>query len=153
MNAKPPRGPLLPPVYLVADIALMAALHWYLPLVQLIEGPVRIAGALLMLLSVGFGFWAVRLFRKADTGVVPFTPVKALVDSGPFRLTRNPMYFAMTGVLVGTAVLLGSLSPWLVIPVFVALIQWRFIYAEEAMLEEACGQSYLDYKAKVRRWL
>ena len=131
----------------------MALLHFYLPVMQLVAGPYRYVGAALMLLSVALGFWAVWLFRKADTGVVPFTPVKALVSHGPYRFTRNPMYLGMVGVLLGTAVLLGSLAPLVAIPLFIALIEWRFILAEEAMLVATFGEAYAEYKARVRRWL
>jgi len=149
----PPRGPLVPPVYLVAALALMALLHFFVPVAILLSEPYRYAGAALIALSLGFGFWAVYLFRKADTGVVPFTPVKALVAHGPYRFTRNPMYLAMAGLLLGTGVLFGSLAPLIVIPVFIALIEWRFILAEEAMLAAELGEAYLEYKARVRRWL
>ena len=152
MTPEPPRGPLIPPVYFVAALAIMALLHYFLPVMTLWAAPWRYTGALLMLLSAGLGFWAVWLFRKADTGVVPFTPVKALVSHGPYRFTRNPMYLGMVGVLLGTAVLLGSLAPFFAIPLFIALIEWRFILAEEAMLVATFGEAYAEYKARVRRW-
>ena len=149
----PPRGPSIPPIYFLAALGVMALLHWYLPLFQLIETPWRYAGAVLIVLSVGFGFWAVHLFRKADTGVVPFTPVKALVANGPYRFTRNPMYLGMAGTLLGAAVLFGSLAPLAAIPLFMALIEWRFILAEEALLIATFGEAYAQYRARVRRWL
>ena len=131
----------------------MGLLHFFLPLKILLSSPYRFAGAGLIVLSLGVGFWALYLFRRADTGVVPFTPVTVLVASGPYRLTRNPMYLSMAGILLGTAIVLGSFAPLLVIPVFMALIEWRFILAEEAMLVATLGEAYAEYKARVRRWL
>ncbi|MGH8742056.1 MAG: methyltransferase family protein, partial [Burkholderiales bacterium] len=71
----------------------------------------------------------------------------------PYRFTRNPMYLGMSGALLGAAVYLGSLTPFVVVPAFMALLADRFIAPEEAFLERAFGQAYLDYKARVRRWL
>jgi protein-S-isoprenylcysteine O-methyltransferase Ste14 len=153
MTPEPPRGPLFPPVYFLAALGVMAILHWYLPIFQLIEKPFRYAGALLIVLSMGLVLWAAVLFKRADTGIVPFTPTKALVATGPYRFTRNPMYLGMVGTLLGAAVLFGTLAPLVAIPLFMALIEWRFILAEEAMLIAAFGEAYAEYKARVRRWL
>ena len=131
----------------------MAVLHFGLPIAQPIREPYRYAGAVLIALAVALGFWALALFRRAGTGVVPFSEATTLVVRGPYRFTRNPMYLAMAGILVGTAIWLGSVTPWLVLPAFMALIAERFIAPEEAMLERVFGESYARYRATVRRWL
>jgi protein-S-isoprenylcysteine O-methyltransferase Ste14 len=59
----------------------------------------------------------------------------------------------MAGILLGAAVFMGSLTPFIVIPAFMALIAERFIIPEEAKLEATFGREYLNYKASVRRWL
>ena len=153
MSPEPPRGPLVPPVYFLAALAVMALLHFYLPIMKLFADPYRYAGAALVVLSMGLVLWAAILFKRADTGIVPFTPTTALVAAGPYRFTRNPMYLGMAGTLLGAAVLLGTLAPFVAIPLFVALIEWRFILAEEAVLLASFGSAYADYKARVRRWL
>jgi protein-S-isoprenylcysteine O-methyltransferase Ste14 len=153
MCNSPPRGPLLPPVYFLAALGMMTVLHWYLPLFRWIEAPYRYVGAIVIVLSIGLMLWAARLFKRADTGIVPFTPVTSLVVVGPYRFTRNPMYLGMAGTLLGVAVLFGTFAPLMVIPVFVALIEWRFIRAEEAMLAATFGEAYTQYKTHVRRWL
>jgi protein-S-isoprenylcysteine O-methyltransferase Ste14 len=143
----------IPPLYFLAALLLMALLHQVLPLAQILFAPYRYAGVALMALAVALILWAVLLFRRAGTGIVPFSPATALVLGGPYRFTRNPMYLGMAGTLLGAALLMGSLSPFAVIPAFMALIADRFIAPEEAMLERAFGRAYLDYKAKVSRWL
>ncbi|HUQ75030.1 MAG TPA: isoprenylcysteine carboxylmethyltransferase family protein [Burkholderiales bacterium] len=143
----------LPPVYLVLSLAAMAVLHFGLPIAQPIGEPYRYAGTVLIALAGALGAWAVILFRRARTGVVPFSNATTLVLRGPYRFTRNPMYLGMTGVLVGAAVSLGSITPWLVVPAFMRIISERFIIPEEAFLERTFGRAYLDYKAAVRRWL
>ena len=153
MPADPPRGPLIPPVYFLAALGVMALLHYFFPVMVLWAEPWRYAGVAIIAMALGFGFWAVHLFHKAETGVVPFTPIKAFIAGGPYRFTRNPMYLAMVGLLLGAGVLFGSATPFLAVPVFMLLMQGRFILAEEAMLAEQFGESYAEYRKRVRRWL
>ena len=134
-------------------MAAMGVLHFGFPIAQPIREPYRYAGAVLIGLAFVLGFWALALFRRARTGVVPFSEATVLVTGGPYRFTRNPMYVGMAGILVGTAIWLGSLTPWLVLPAFMRIIGERFIAPEEAMLERTFGAAYVEYKAAVRRWL
>ena len=140
-------------MYFVLSMAAMAALHFGFPIAQPIREPYRYAGAVLIVLALGLGFWALALFRRAGTGVVPFSDATTLVLRGPYRFTRNPMYLGMAGILVGTAIWLGSVTPWLVLPAFMSIIAGRFIRPEEAMLERTFGERYARYCASVRRWL
>jgi protein-S-isoprenylcysteine O-methyltransferase Ste14 len=140
-------------VYLVLSMGAMAVLHFGFPIAQPIREPYRYAGAVLIVLAFALGFWALFLFRRARTGVVPFSEATTLISGGPYRFTRNPMYLGMAGILLGTAVWLGSVTPWLVLPAFMGIITDRFIVPEEAMLERAFGSRYLEYRGAVRRWL
>jgi protein-S-isoprenylcysteine O-methyltransferase Ste14 len=63
------------------------------------------------------------------------------------------MYLGMAGALLGAGVLMGSVTPFIVIPAFAGLINERFIQNEETLLEEKFGPAYVAYKARVRRWL
>jgi protein-S-isoprenylcysteine O-methyltransferase Ste14 len=99
------------------------------------------------------GGHAFRGFSKAGTPVVPFERSTALVTDGSYRLTRNPMYVGMVMILAGIALLLGTVGPWLPIPLFVWVMRSSFIIREERFLEELFGQQYLAYKSRVRRWL
>jgi protein-S-isoprenylcysteine O-methyltransferase Ste14 len=97
--------------------------------------------------------WAGGLFHKAGTNVVPYKPATALVTDGPYRFSRNPMYvgFALTylGLALGlnAPIAIGLLLPCLLV------MGWGVIGREERYLERKFGRAYLDYKAKVRRWL
>jgi protein-S-isoprenylcysteine O-methyltransferase Ste14 len=142
-----------PPVYFLVALGLMALLDYVVPVLPLIVRPYRYAGAVFVALGLALAAWGALLFRRAGTGILPFSPATALVTRGPYRFTRNPMYLGMAAVLLGAALLMGSLTPFVVIPAFMALIADRFIVREEAMLETAFGAAYLDYKARVRRWL
>lgn len=144
---------LVPPVYFLVALLLMVFFHRVAPWAQVLEAPYRYAGIIIAGVALGLGAWAAALFRRAGTNIRPFMPSTALVVSGPYKLTRNPMYLGMAGILLGAAVFMGSLTPFVVIPAFMALIAERFIIPEEAKLEAAFGRDYTDYKARVRRWL
>lgn len=146
------RGPL-PPAILLAAIALMFALHFFLPIASFLPAPLRMLGGALIVIGAVLNVWADRLFSKADTAVKPFEPSTSLVLQGPFALTRNPMYLGMLLILVGIAVAFGSVTPWLVVPFFAWHIRQRFIVPEEHKLEAIFGARYIEYKGKVRRWL
>jgi protein-S-isoprenylcysteine O-methyltransferase Ste14 len=153
MEEKPARGPSVPPVYVIVALLAMGAFHVGFPIARFLPAPYHYAGPVLMMLGLALMLWAALHFRRARTAIIPFQPVSALVTSGPFQYTRNPMYLGMAGFLLGAAVYLGTITPFIVLPAFVGLIQERFILAEEAMLEEAFGHRYIDYKGAVRRWL
>ena len=143
----------IPPVYFLVSLLLMAFLHHVAPAAYLIQAPYRYGGIVLIGLAIGLILWAALLFRRAGTPIHPYEPSCVLVAAGPYRFTRNPMYLGMAGALLGAAVFMGSITPFVVIPAFMALITERFILAEEAKLEAAFGRDYLEYKARVRRWL
>jgi len=103
--------------------------------------------------AVLVGFWGAVQFRRHDTTIIPFEQSTALIAKGPYRYSRNPLYISMTLILVGLWILLGSLSPVVVVPLFVWWISTRFIANEERHLEAQFGRTYLEYKTKVRRWL
>ena len=154
MSATVEKKPLVvPPVYLLLFILGQMAIHRYWPLAQLFDGPIRYAGLILLALGVLFAGWGVRAFGRADTAIRPLEESTAMVTHGLYRFTRNPMYLGMIQVLMGVCVLLGSLSPWLLIPGFILIIRNVFILREEAMMERIFGEQYRNYRSSVRRWV
>ncbi|HEU0200846.1 MAG TPA: isoprenylcysteine carboxylmethyltransferase family protein [Burkholderiaceae bacterium] len=144
---------IVPPVYFFAALVLMATLHFLAPLARFIEAPYSYLGFGLLLGGLGIAGTAVRAFSKAGTPLVPFERSTALVTHGAYRFTRNPMYLGMVLVLIGVALLFGTLSTLLPIPAFIWIIQSNFIRGEERFLEEIFGDRYLNYKRCVRRWI
>jgi protein-S-isoprenylcysteine O-methyltransferase Ste14 len=147
-----PRVRVMPPVYLAAAIVAMIALRLLFPGGEL---PVvwRWFGLAPLIGGLALGGWAARLFKKHETTIRPGQISSSLMSYGPYRLTRNPIYVGMVLVLAGVALLLGSFTPWFVLPVFFWLIARNVIPVEEMMLAERFGQEYLEYRAKVRRWI
>jgi protein-S-isoprenylcysteine O-methyltransferase Ste14 len=142
----------IPPLWFVIAIALMVALDWFVPIAQPISWPWSLAGSVLVVAGIVLAVVAERRFKRAGTAVRPFEPSTALVEDGPFRITRNPMYLGMILVLAGVFILLGSLSPLLVLPAFAWLLHARFVVHEEAHMERHFGARYLAYQRRVRRW-
>jgi protein-S-isoprenylcysteine O-methyltransferase Ste14 len=145
--------PFYPPVYWLATVILMLALHFSIPIRQIVQGRFRFLGVLFLAAGLAVILWAAKIFDEAGTTIKPFEQSSALVVRGPYRFSRNPIYLSMVLGLIGIAVLAGSLTPFLVVPWFAIFIDRRFIRVEEAQLRQAFGSEYDTYTAKVRRWL
>jgi len=92
-------------------------------------------------------------FKKEQTTVKPFETSSTLITTGVFQISRHPMYLGMILILFGIAILMGSLTPLIVIVIFSILIELVFARIEEKMLEEQFGSSWCAYKKRVRKWL
>ena len=144
-----------PPVYLVLTATLMWLLNDHLPLYDLFDLPWRYAGLVLIFLAGLSDLWSLTLFLKLHTTPNPMKPGAAthLVTTGLYRCSRNPMYLGMSLMLVGWWIWLGSLTPILLLPVFVFILTKMQIEPEEEALEARFGEEYLNYKRRVSRWL
>jgi protein-S-isoprenylcysteine O-methyltransferase Ste14 len=144
---------VLPPTYLLIAILLMLALHFLVPVVRFIPMPWNILGLVPLACGIALNLVADRAFQRAQTTVKPYEESAALVTTGVFTFTRNPMYLGYVLILLGVALVLRSLLPFAVIVVFALLIDRVFIRIEEQMLAERFGQQWLAYAQKVRRWV
>ena len=144
---------IYPPVWLLLGLISVFALNEMYPgmrftsfFFQVVGGVVIVIGLLLLVTANG-------LFVRAGTEVIPFREVSALVTTGIYRVTRNPMYLGMAAVLLGCALTVGVVSALLVPLAFVAIIELRFIRPEEQMLRQLFPEEYPAYCQRVRRWL
>jgi protein-S-isoprenylcysteine O-methyltransferase Ste14 len=144
---------LNPPAYLLIVILLTVALHFLLPFRELIPSPWRLLGILPLALGIILNVLADRALKRHKTTVRPFEPARVLVTEGVFRVSRHPMYLGMILTIAGVAVLLGSLTPWLILPLLAVLLEAKFIRAEESMLEATFGEAYRGYEKQARRWI
>lgn len=146
IRLKPPRIAL---VLLLADVGL----HFSFPNQLGWQFGCIFCGLALIALGFIVMLWAWSLFRKQETAICPTAEAAALVEAGPFRITRNPMYLGITVMLLGVAWILGTL-PMLFAPVaFFVLMNAVFVPFEEHRLSEIVGQRYAEYRRRVRRWL
>lgn len=116
-------------------------------------GRAPVAGSLLAAAGLGWMLWAAWLFRQAGTTLRPTGQPAVLVEEGPYRLGRNPMYLGMAAVLVGAALALGVPLLLGAAAAFVAVVQRVHIPYEEARLQRHFGGWWRDYAGQVRRWL
>ena len=144
---------IIPPVYGLLSIIAMIGLNKFAPIGSWLHSPWRYFGIVLIILGFVFVFGNAMLFRRMGTNPRPGVKATALVTTGAFRRTRNPMYVGMVVILIGVATLLGSFSPLFLIPMFIWIIQTQFIRREEKWMEDWFGESYLEYKRKTPRWL
>lgn len=149
-------APRIPPLALTL---VAGGLAWALaracpPLAFETWGHVWIAGVLFATGAASSGAGIVA-FRKARTTVNPFTPhaSSALVTSGIYRVTRNPMYLGFLCLLLGECLLLGNLAGLTVGPAFVGYLNRFQIVPEERALEARFGRDFQAYTARVRRWI
>ena len=112
-----------------------------------------IGGAIILAAVLGLGLWSVLLIRRSGQSENPWKPTTQVIQSGPFRITRNPMYLQMVLVCLGFSV--AAVSLWILVltPVCAWLLQRLAIVPEEKYLEDKFGETYLAYKRKVRRWI
>lgn len=138
---------------------LIACAMWGMSFVApLLAAPasIRIAAAMTFaLIGAAISLAGVISFRRARTTVNPMKPesTSALVRSGVYRLTRNPMYLGMLFVLIAWAVFLFSAWALLGPAVFVLYMDRFQIGPEERVLSAMFGAEYLAYMSRVRRWL
>ena len=98
-------------------------------------------------------FWGFYTMFRARTPVDPYAPTTALVTTGPFRFSRNPLYFAMHIFYVAVCLWTASMSSLLLLPLANVIMVWGVIRREERFLEAKFGDAYRVYRANVRRWL
>jgi len=143
----------LPPTYLLISIAAIIALHFLFPVLIIIPSLWNLLGIIPLALGVFLNLSADNAFHRANTTVRPFEESSALITRGVFRISRNPMYLGMVLILPGVAVLVGSLTPYVVVLAFAILMDRMFIKVEERMLAEKFGAEWEAYKRSTRRWL
>lgn len=146
-------GVIAPPplIYLVPLGAGMLLDRWA-PIGRIPSGPARLLGTLCL---VGFGVavFAVVAFHRAGTRPEPWKPTTALVTSGPYRFTRNPMYLGFTLLYLALALLLGGYWTLLLLPPVLLVMIHGVIQREEVYLSRLFGTAYDNYRQRVRRWL
>jgi protein-S-isoprenylcysteine O-methyltransferase Ste14 len=145
-----------PPLLFVAVLLLGLVLDHLLPAPLVVPGIGLIqwivAGSLIL---IGLALFAagVRSFLRAATPVPTNQPTRALVTTGVHGWTRNPIYLGMFLIYVGSGV--AARSPWILIltlPLAVT-IRYGVVAREEAYLERRFGDTYREYRARVRRWV
>ena len=144
---------VIPPVYLFLTMAVMVFVHFLLPGTKVVALPWNLLGLIPLTLGIVINLVADKSFKKHETTVKPLENSTVLITTGVFRLTRHPMYLGFVLILLGVAVLMGSVTPYAVVLVFAIFMEIVFIKYEEKKLEKTFSEVWLEYKKKVRRWV
>ncbi len=143
----------VPPPIIAVICALMMVAIAQIPIMQLRSlWVIAIIFILNGLAISGIAFWQ---FIKAKTTLNPMKPNDSsqIVDTGIFAYSRNPMYLGMALMLYGLAAGLGSLLAFGMVIIFMLYMTYFQIKPEERILAQKFGTDYLQYCAKVRRWI
>ena len=153
-QADAPNVVIHPPIALGMAIILALAANWVWPLPFLPPGIAHIELGLIVILSAFVLVrWSVQTFRKSKTNILTNQAALAIVSTGPFAYSRNPIYVGALIGLIGFALAVNSLWFLVALVVIFFVLQFGVIAREEAYLTRKFGQTYLDYKVKVRPWL
>jgi protein-S-isoprenylcysteine O-methyltransferase Ste14 len=134
-------------------LAVMVALHCLWPVYSYWTFPVSLLGLVPLAIGIGLNLAADSLFKRHGTTVKPFEEPSSLVTAFPFSISRNPMYLGMVIILIGVALLLGTVSPLIPAIVLPVVIDRRFVRMEERMLAARFGEQWEQYRLQVRRWI
>ncbi len=143
----------IPPFYLLLSVIALFVLNYTIPLMVLFYPPFNYVGVVIIFSGLALILWHADYFKRYETPIKPFEHSTHLIKEGMYKYSRNPIYLGMGVILFGGAMVLGSISPFVVVPVFIIIIEKAFIVKEEKFLENIFGNEYLDYKKSVRRWV
>ncbi len=147
-------GPMVPPpLWYVAGLVAGWLLSKSYPLDALPDAVRWTFGTLCAIVGIAFIAPAVASFVRAKTSVIPIQPTTRLVATGPYRLTRNPMYVGFAFTFIGIALLANWLWAIAFLPIILLAVYVSAIVPEEKFLAERFGDDYTAYRARVRRWL
>jgi protein-S-isoprenylcysteine O-methyltransferase Ste14 len=137
-------------VPLVTGLVLTATVGdpWDLP-----RQPAQIAGVLLVVAFVLWNGWTLSVMAAHRTSILPGGATTAVLQSGPFRVSRNPLYVGLVALDAGLALLAGSFWALVFLPLGIVALLWGAIWPEERYLAGKFGDDYAAYQARVRRWL
>ena len=143
-----------PPLAWALAVIAGLALYWLVPLPFLpADLDAGWLGALVFALALALAAWAIVTVTRAGSNVPTNRPTTAIVESGPYRFTRNPIYLGMFGGLIGLAIAFDTLWLLLMLVPFALVIRYGVVAREEAYLERKFGDVYRRYRRRVRRWL
>ena len=113
----------------------------------------RVVGVVLILVFVVWNGWTLVMMGTNQTAVLPGGATRTILDRGPFRVSRNPLYVGLIILNVALALLWPSAWALMCVPVGTALLFWGAIVPEERYLSAKFGDEYAAYRSRVRRWI
>lgn len=155
------RGPAVrfpPPLLFISALVLAWLLDSRVVSLPMVESAASarvldVSGGVLIIAGGILAAWGAITFWRHKTTVLPHLPASRLVEAGPYRFTRNPMYAGFISAYLGAMLLMNSLWPVPLLPLVLGILYRFVIRREEQHLTEAFGEEYVAYTQRVRRWL
>jgi protein-S-isoprenylcysteine O-methyltransferase Ste14 len=144
------RPPIAWALAVLAGLTLQWVMSW--PFVPA-SVPAGWVGGMVFVLALALFAWAITTITRAGSNVPTSMPTTTIVETGPYRFTRNPIYLGMFLGLVGLAIAFDSLWLLVMLVPFTLAIRYGVVAREEPYLERKFGDAYRQYRARVRRWL
>jgi protein-S-isoprenylcysteine O-methyltransferase Ste14 len=152
-EADRPRVVVRPPFLYGSAFIAVLVLRWFWPMPIVGYGGPLWAALAISIVGVAIVIPGRRALLAAGTNVDPALPTTAIVTTGPYRFSRNPLYVGLTLLYLG---LTSAFNTWwgviLLVPTL-AIMHWGVIRREERYLEQRFGEPYRQYCARVRRYL
>lgn len=143
-----------PPIAWALAVLAGLAMQWVVSLPFMPASvPAGWVGGMVFVLALALIAWAIATITRAGSNVPTGMPTTTIVEAGPYRFTRNPIYLGMFLGLVGLAIAFDSLWLLATLVPFALVIRYGVVAREEAYLERKFGDAYRHYRARVRRWL
>ena len=139
-----------PPVITLACLGMQFVLYLMLPLEVNLS---LLLGLILLIGSMALIVMAFKELQNYETTYIPDGEPEKLVKTGPFKLTRNPIYLGMFGILIASSFLMQSISAMLIPILFLSIIENTWIPHEEEKLKEKFPDEWEEYISSTKRWL
>ena len=142
-----------PPLLFGTALVAVLALRWFHPLPIIGSAAILWPCLILVALGIAIGIPGRRAMKAARTNVNPYRPTTAIVTSGPFRFSRNPLYVGVTLVYLGVTLALNTWWSLVVLMPILLVMHYGVVLREERYLEGKFGDAYRQYRSRVRRYL
>lgn len=144
----------IPPVWLLTAVIATWFIGQEQPFGRSLDFPItQLLGALLVGAGVILMALATMEMRKQRTTIIPHKEADSLVTSGIFKRKRNPIYLGDAAILAGLALRWDAVIALILLPIFIWIIEKRFIIPEENMLRRKFRADFARYEHKTRRWV
>jgi protein-S-isoprenylcysteine O-methyltransferase Ste14 len=142
-----------PPLIWLVNAVISVLVHLFVQIPIMRYGICLVCGIVFIILAPTLALSAFRTMKSAGTNVDPSEPALTIVRGGPFRFTRNPLYLALCLLQVALGFFLNDWITLLFVVPLTVIFHYGVVLREERYLTAKFGESYLQYKREVRRWI
>jgi len=142
-----------PPLIFLLMMLFAYGINYYYPINIGVSSKIKYLGWFLVVSSICLVIYISRLFARIETHIEPWKPTTAIISTGIYAYSRNPIYVAFCLIAIGVGIIVNSF--WVLFSFLpsAALVYFIAIKKEEDYLQNKFGEEYFQYKNSVRRWL